>query len=141
MGSTWCRQRTSQTMCHVFLCESKAPGWHGTNVWSRSQTSQLSFLPLCLQTSGWVGFQCGCKMLNGRHARLAAGQKRPVSLSLFLIRAVSFRLLKGELLPRASLPVAQALLTRCQSSVSQLVGHGAFLIESRLHGHFPFSVE
>lgn len=62
-------------------------------VWSRSPTSQLSFLPLCLQTSDWVGFQGGCKILDGRHARLAAGQKPPVSSSLFLIRAVSFRLL------------------------------------------------
>lgn len=113
MESTWCRHWTSQTMCHgffLFIFWGVFLRIKGTRlarderlVWSRSPTSQLLFLPLCLQRSDWVGFQGGCKILDGRHARLAAGQTPPVSSSLFLIRAVSFRLLKGELQPRAGL--------------------------------------
>lgn len=39
-------------------------------------TSRLAFLPsLCLQTSDWVGFQDGCKILNCRHARFAPQPK------------------------------------------------------------------
>lgn len=105
MGSTWCRQCMSQAVCLVFFLRIKGTRLARDKrlVWSR--TSWLSFLPRCLQKSDWVGFWGwgGGKILNSRHACLAAGQTRPVNSFLFLIRTVSFRMLKKDLRPRTSL--------------------------------------
>lgn len=106
MGSTWCRQCTSQAVCLVFLLANQRHQ-AGTR-----QTFGLvsDFLALVSPTlpseerlSRLLRVGGGCKILNSRHACLAAGQTPPVSSFLFLIRAVSFRMLKKDLRPRTSL--------------------------------------